>query len=74
MRVEKDFYNWVRKTHKEPVHILHVLYNSYCNPNKRILSIQEFQVFLTAWYATKNSKLMTGCLTTIKFFDSKFAH
>lgn len=73
MKVEKAYYKSVRERYKEPIHIMHVLYNSYCDPSMQITSINQFQGILATWLARKNMTLMFGCLTTLKFLDSKFA-
>lgn len=73
MKIEKAYYNSVKSRYKDPVHIMHTLYNSYCSDDKKIPSINKFQVYFTLWLKTKGYTLVAGCLTLIKNYDTQFA-
>ena len=69
-------YKSARIAYKEPISLLHFLYNLHCdNPKDKIPSIKVFQQYLTIWFLKSHkTTLMKGCLTMIKNFDQKFAY
>jgi hypothetical protein len=66
-------YQKIRKQHKDPVKVLHAIYNLTCNPKDKVESINAFQGLLTTWLARNNKTLIAGSLTILKKFDSEFA-
>ena len=71
--ITKEFYNVCRKKYKEPIILLNVLYNAHCDTNMKIPSIGAFESHIDTWMRPTGHKLVGGCLTILKYFDSKFA-
>lgn len=66
-------YKSAKISHKDPIKLLHFLYEMHCDPKFK-LSPNQFQLYLAIWIR-KKSKLgiLAGSLRIIKYFDSKFA-
>lgn len=71
--ITKLVYQQIRKEHKDPVKVLHTIYNHTCYPENKVESINAFQGLLTTWLARHNKTLIQGSLTILKKFDLEFA-
>lgn len=72
-QIEKEFYHSARRAYKDPIQLLHALYNVHCDVDKRIPSIGKFEGLMQIWLGNKGYRLMQGCLIIQKNFDKKFA-
>ena len=72
-QVSKGFYQSARRAYKNLIQLLHALYNTHCDIDKRIPSIGKFEGLMQMWLGNQGYQLMQGCLLIQKKFDEKFA-
>ena len=71
--ITKTFYHSARRAYKNPIQLMHALYNVHCDVDKRIPSMGKFEGLFQMWLGGQGYKLMQGCLIIQKKFDEKFA-
>lgn len=71
--IEKDWFLAARKVYRNPIQLLHALYNTHCDTHMRIPSIGTFEGRMEMWLGNKGYRLMQGCLMIQNFLDKKFA-
>ena len=72
-KITKMFYKSAKRVSKDPIDLMHKMYNIHCDTKFRIPSPKLFEDYFGKWLKKKGFTLLQGCLLIQKEFDSKFA-